>query len=173
MKFNTKHPDGDSYHGVVLNNFRSYILIGEVLDFHFYCFKALPKKHIKSIRDNKYDKATTDILNFNNEVKKFKAPKWSKKCNNIEELLRTIKKKGIWPTIEVKYADEPERIYFFIGPVTSIEEGEASILCYGADGKWKKEYYFDIKEIFSITWGDKYSETFNDYMKATSKYKGD
>ena len=88
-----------------------------------------------------------------------------------DEVLAEIKRRGIWPAIEILDKKGTVSI-FYIGPITRLLENAFFLKCYDAMGKWEKAYELNYNEIFRIDINSRYCKHFNRYMKAKSRSAG-
>lgn len=163
--FETLHPDGDSYDGVVTHNKSDFIALREEKDFELDGIVIIPKKFIKKIRDGKFEKCGNAIIRQNGEIEKISAPDWIEACENVGQLIKALKRKGIWAAVEIVFDDQTASAYY-IGPITRAGARDFDIRCYDAAGQWEKEYTISYDEVFRIEIDSKYSNHFNRYMKS-------
>ncbi len=165
LRFTTIHPDRDAYHGVVTEIKQSFIVLSDERDFEFGAWQIFPKKAIKGYRDGHFEKCTNEILRHNGQIKNARSPRWLGSCSSIPKIMEKLQSKNIWPGIEVLFNNKIESA-FYLGPIVRLVENGFFLKCYGADGKWEKEYKIHYSEIFRIQIGGKYNEYFNTYMQS-------
>lgn len=165
VRFITKHPDGDCYDGIVLKEAKDFIVIASENDFEFDGILILSKKFIKGFRDGKFEKCFNEIIRFNSQIKKIKLPTWLNKCQHIKNIFQEIKNHNIWPLVEIVF-NKGKKSDFYIGLILGGNEKEVGVRGYNAMGKWEKEYVLDYNEILRISFNDKYSKHFNNFMKS-------
>ncbi len=165
LRFKTKHPNGDSYDGVITNLKKRFVILREEIDFEFEGLIIVQKKFIKSCRDGKYEQCCNEILRTNDAMKKCSSPRWINVCETMVELLTAIKTRGHWPGIETLF-DNNTDYAFYIGPITQIGDKSCHMYCYDAAGKWEKEYEIKYDEILRISLYDRYGKHFNKYMSS-------
>src|SRR5436190_84165 len=95
MRFCTTHPDHDKFDGVVI----------------------LPKRWIKSIRDEDHDEIANQILRFSGMINNLRVLEWLDSCETIYQLLNALKEREIWPAIEILFGKE-RKSALYIGPLT-------------------------------------------------------
>lgn len=167
IRFETLHPDEDAYDGVVIYNKPDFIALFEEEDFEFDGVVIIPKKFIKKIRDGKYDKCCNEILRQNKEIEKVFSPEWIESCDNLHQIISSLKQNDIWAAIEIVF-DNQTKSALYLGPITHIGAKNFRIHCYDAAGKWEKEYKLSYEEIFKIEFDSKYCNHFNRFMKSKS-----
>jgi hypothetical protein len=163
MKFKTRHPEGDSYDGIVVHLTNEFVALQTLDDFEFDGVNVFWKSALKGFRDNKFDICMNGILHNNGQLRRLRIPLWLKKCETFSDLILTLKKREIWPAIEVIGEDDSGCLY--IGPITAIEKANFSVECYDAAGKWDGVAKFGFNEVFRLEFGTRYTKHFNNYMK--------
>jgi len=167
VRFRTIHPGKQSYYGVVTHIARSFIVLRKTRDFDFDGVLVLPKRVVTGYRDGKYERCYNRILRFNGNIKKARTPEWLESCNSVPDILKQIKKRGIWPCIEDLFElDGKIETDFFIGPIVRIEDDRFWIHDYDAAGNWGEEYDIEFRDILRVAFNDRYSTEFNKYMKS-------
>jgi hypothetical protein len=77
-----------------------------------------------------------------------------------------IKKRNIWPGIEVTFRHKRKmENAFYLGPLVDFYDDCFILYCYDAAGKWEDVYEIDYDEIFKICLNGSYEKHFNRYMK--------
>ena len=164
--FRTKHPEGDRFRGVVTEIKRSFIVLREEYELDFDGIIIAPKKYLKGCRDTKHEAISNRILRYTGAIKKAKSPKWLNNCDNLPDVILQIKKRDIWPIIEIIFDFEGETISdFYLGRIVEIKNEGFMMQPYDSTGNWDELYYIEYKEIFKIQFEDQYSTIFNDYMR--------
>jgi len=167
VRFRTSHPDEETRDGVVTHIARSFIVLRETCDFDFDGVLVLPKRVVTGYRDGKCERCHNRILRFNGNIRKARTPRWLGSCNSVPEVLKQIKKRGIWPCIGIVFElDGKTETDFFIGRIVRFEDDRFWILDYDAAGNWGEEYDIEFREILSVGFNDRYSTEFNKYMKS-------
>jgi hypothetical protein len=167
IRFRTRHPEGDNYDGVVTQIERSFIVMREIINFDFDGTLVLPKSALEGYRDGKFEACCNRILRFNGNIKKARNPKWLSSCASIQDVLKQLMSRDIWPVVEILYSlDGKIETDFFIGPIVRIEDNRFWINDYDASGKWGEKEEIGIKEILRIQFNDTYSTEFNKYMRS-------
>jgi hypothetical protein len=164
MRFRTRHPEGDSYDGIIVYIGKHFVVMREETDFEFDGIIVLPKKVIRGVRDSEFERCTNDILRQNGAISRLKVPSWVVRCATIQDVLTILMKRTIWPGIEILFADRSTA--FYLGPVESVSKDGFETKCYDATGKWEKQYSFRWREIFRVEVGSRYCTHFNKYMRA-------
>jgi hypothetical protein len=166
LRFNTHHPDGDKFSGIVTHIQKKFVVLSEERDLVFDGVLVLPKKVIKGYRDGKCEKCFNEVLRYSGNIKDAKSPQWLDDCTTLKQILEKIQKKDIWPIIETMYKlGRKLKTKFYIGKLTRIEKDACWIYHYEAAGKWEKEYQIRYDDIFRIEFNDSYSRYFNAYMR--------
>ncbi|MEO6589938.1 MAG: hypothetical protein ABIP06_11605 [Pyrinomonadaceae bacterium] len=166
IRLKTSHPDKDNYDGVVICNKSDFVVLREEIDFEFNGVVFIPKRFIKSIRDGKYDKCGNEILRQNGQLEQLNVPDWIFECENLNQILDSLKSQDIWAAIEIV---SNKNSSFYIGPITKIGKRNFRLHCYDAAGKWESEYKLPISGIFKIEFDSKYCNYFNAFMKSKEK----
>ena len=167
LRFKTVLPDGDTYDGIVTHNKRQFVVLREERDFGFDGVILLPKKIIKGYRDNKYEKCCNAIIRDNGSVNKVKVPRWLNSCDDFTDVLAQLKRRDIWPGIEILF-NEGSETAFYLGPITRMDEDMFYLKGYDAAGDWEKVYELDYDDICRIEFDSKYCNSFNAHMQSKS-----
>jgi hypothetical protein len=162
MRFQTRHPEGDNYDGIVTQIKSEFIVMRGIDNFEVDGVLVIPKKSIKGFRDEKFERCYNQILRENKVLKKVRSPLWLNACETLADVMAQFMKRDIWPVIEVIRNKNAE---LYIGPITDIAKKNFHHWCYDATGKWENEYELRYNEIFRIEFNDKYSNYFNAYMR--------
>lgn len=166
LRFNTYHPDGDRYYGIVTHIQKRFIILRKHDEFEFNGTLVLTKKVIKGYRDSKFEACANEILRHNGNLKQAKSPRWLDNCTTIKQVLEKLQKRDIWPAVEIIFRIKKKtETLFYIGKITRFGKNAFWIYDYGADGKWQKEYKIRYDEIFRIEFDDLYTRHFNAYMR--------
>ncbi len=165
LRFGTHHPCAETLDGYVVDIQKSHIVLCTQDDFRLDGITILPIKRIIKCRDGKFEACINKILRMNGVQKKAKVPKWLARCETIQEVLRALMKRDIWPGVEILF-NKGKRSAYYLGPITDVGADQFSIRCYDAAGRWEKTYQLGIIEIFKLNFGDHYSKVFNKFMRA-------
>lgn len=165
MRWKTRHPDGDTYDGVVVSLQRSFIIVQEELSFQFDGFQLLPKRSLKGYRDGLFEQTDNKVLKFHKETRAAGCPDWLKNCKSLSQVFDALRRRGIWPGIETLVADEDD-FEFFLGQITESTATEVRVLCYKATGEWEREFTIPYDQIFRVEILSTYCERFNEYMRS-------
>lgn len=103
MRFKIANPDDsdDGYDGVIMDIKRSHVILREIRDFEVKGIIILARKSITGYRDGKYEDCLNAILCQNHQVDRLKIPEWLTKQDSIPNVLKVLKKKNIWPSINI------------------------------------------------------------------------
>lgn len=167
MRFNTTHPGGDSYDGVVVAVGEDFIALREEEGFVFDGIQVLPSRVIDSVRDDRYDRCANEIIRVNGNLNRLKCPAWLLKCSSLNDVISSVNRRSIWPAIEVLSDDGNEGV-LYLGPITHMEDVSFKLHCYDATGKWEREYKLNLGELFRIEFDSNYCNNFNRYMQGKS-----
>lgn len=137
IRLNTKHPDGDSYVGVVLGFSKSVVILHEVKDFEFVGVNTIARKFIQGFRDSSFEETQDKILKHNKQIAKLSRKRWIADVVNIKSALEKCSKRKIWPIVEIVKNNES---WVYIGPITHVGKRKFSIYCYDANGIWECDY---------------------------------
>lgn len=154
----------ENYDGIVVQVTSKVVVFACEKDFEFDGYQVLLRDRIIGYRNSKFEKCYTHIITQNSQLYKIQPPKWVYDIDDIESVVKKIKKHGIWPAVETIYNSESA---FYIGPITSISSKLFKLYCYDAAGKWEKEYEFSFGDVIRLEWGSKYCNHFNKFMKET------
>jgi len=168
IRLKTDFPDGDCYDGIVLHYSKSIVVICEMRDFNFDGLIILSKKHVVGVRDSEYEKCASQIIRFNDEIKKIKNTKWLSEILTTKDVLSYLFKKNIWAAIEIINGNSTA---LYLGPITRINRTQFGLYCYDAKGLWESEYTLKYSDVARIEIGSMYTNTFNKYMKATNPFR--
>lgn len=162
IRLKSSFPDKDNFDGIVLHYTPDIIVINEIGDFEFNGIVVLNRNKIVGVRDDAFEECENEIIRDNGSIKELSKLKWIKNISSFQDLLNVIKKKGIWPGVEMA---SKKSNAFYLGPVTSVGQKDFSLYCYDAEGKWEKEYGLEYKGIGKVEFKSKYTENFNNFMK--------
>lgn len=165
LRLKTVLPDGDNYDGIVTHNKRQFVVLRNVRDFRFDGVILLPKRIIKSYRDNKYEKCCNAIIRENENINKMKVPPWMDSCDSIADVLAQFQRRDIWPIIET-LVDDGADTSFYLGPITDVNEKTFHLKCYDAAGKWEGIYELSYHDVCRIEFDSAYCNDFNAYMRS-------
>ncbi len=162
IRLKTKHPDGDNYDGVVLHLSKKIVILQEEISFEFDGIQIFPLSFIKGTRDINFEKCSNKIIKNNGQYEKILKNNLLQNVETIEDCLKILYKRKMWPAIETVGNKES---CLYVGP---IEQGNNKYVfqrCYDATGKWEKTYEIPLKDIVRIEINSKYLKHFNTYMK--------
>lgn len=163
MRFKTKHPDGDSYDGVVIHIGDDFFAMRAEDSFEMDGIQIFPNSAIKGYRDKKYERCANEIMKANGEINRASPPEWLNDCNSMRDVIAQMMERDIWPAIENTFDDDTSA--FYLGKITKIKKNHFYLKGYDAAGKWKKEFKLRFDEIFRIEFDSKYCNNFNSYMR--------
>ena len=152
----------EEYDGIVVQATKRVVVLACEKDFESDGYQVLLRNRIKGYRNSKFEKCCTQIMEQNSQLEKIRPPKWVYDIEDIESVVKKMKKHGIWPAIETIYNSKSA---FYIGPITSLSPELFKLYCYDAAGKWEKEYEFGFDDVIRIEWASKYCKHFNKFMK--------
>lgn len=164
IRFETEHPDGDVYDGIVTNIGSDFVAIREMDDLELDGMQIFPHAALAGFRDGKYEKTANEIIRFNGEIGKLETPEWLDQCETVVDVIKALHKNDIWPGIEIVYKDNSAS--FYLGPIVKVRKKSFDVDCYDATGKWEGEYKISYDEIFRIVIENRYCRNFNAYMSA-------
>ncbi len=164
LRFKTRHPDGDTYDGVVTHIKSGFIVLRQVMDFEFDGLMILPKRSITGYRDGKCESCQNRILIERGELQRVRPTRWLDSCTTLADVSRELIARKIWPAVETLFNDNTESD-IFIGPITRLAEDGFRLRSYDAAGNWQKEYEITFDEIFSIRLDCNYVKRFNTHMR--------
>lgn len=167
LRFNTRHPEGDNYAGIVTHIKPDFIVLREERDFELDGLVVLPKKFIKGCRDGRFERCQNQILRENGAIKKLRAPRWLDGCATLPQLFAALMQRDIWPGVETIFNQGADSA-FYLGPITRLTDDHFFLKSYDAAGKWEKNYALAYDEVFRVEFDSKYCNHFNAYMKARS-----
>lgn len=162
IQVRTKHPDGTTIDGVVLDDKKTYIVLQEISSFEPDGVIVLPKKWIKSIRNGKIEKCMNEVLQQQPAIDYGAVGASYRAFDKIEELIMHLHVADIWPAIEVLFNGQAS---LYMGPVTAVGKRSFTLACFDAAGEWEKEYELEYREIFKIEIDSKYVAHLNAYMR--------
>lgn len=165
VHFQTTHPDGDAYRGVVTHLRPGFVVLREEVDFEFDGFLVLPRRSIKSVRDGKYERCANDILRQRGALKRLRPARWLDPCATLPELIAALMRRRVWPAVETLPAPGGESS-LYLGPLTGVGGDSFTLWCYDAAGRWEAEYEIGYAEVFRIEFDSRYCRHFNAYMRA-------
>lgn len=164
MRWKTNHPDGDCYDGVVLDIKRRFVIIREEVSFGFDGLMVLPKKSLKGYRDGPFEQCTNEILESNGARETLNYPPWMKECDTLFQLFDGLKRRDIWPGVEVLY-DDGQDYEFHLGQLTEAGPSEFRLMGCDAKGQWEHESSLSYAQVFRVEINSLYCDRFSEYMR--------
>lgn len=157
-------PEAGYYRGIVTHITDRYVAFQKIDDFEFDGTLVVSLKHISKVQAGSFSKATDRVIGHNKEIKNFRPPAWLKSCQTWEDLFLQLKSRNMWPSAEVV---QKQDLWFLIGPILKVEEPGSYIQHYRGEGRWqKKPDPIAYKNLRLVMFGDRYSRSFNSYMKS-------
>jgi hypothetical protein len=159
----TKHPDGSTFLGIILEDKESFIIIQNITSFEYDGTVVIPKKWVNEILDGKVEQVATEILS------RFAAPADTPPAaphfgrDSLKDIVKHLQMEGIWPAVESIQGDDSS---LYIGPIIRTGSDSFEVHCYNAAGEWESKYIVGYDELFKIEIDSKYVRYFNEYMKA-------
>jgi hypothetical protein len=140
----------------------------EERNFVFDGIQVLARKFVTGYRDGRVERCHNQMLARERNSRRLELPRWMEPLQTIPQVVATLKKRDIWPIVEIVF-DNGKEAAFYLGPLLKIGASEFTIRCYDGAGKWEKGYEITHDEVMRIEFGDTYSNTFNAFMKSTLK----
>lgn len=167
LRFLTIDPDGNNVNGVVTDIKLRFIVLRELRGLDFDGVVILPKRVLKGYRDSKLEKCFNQIIRQNGNIKKAQSPRWLKRCNSLIDVIWQLRKRDIWPIVEILLDIEGKtESDFYLGQIMEIKRDAFWMRPYDASGNWEDEYWIELSEILKIEFYDQYSTSFNQYMRS-------
>lgn len=155
--------DGSYYRGIVTHISSVFVALHQIENLEFNGTVILALKDFNDVRDGTFSKVTDRILEQNREIKKQRPAAWLNDCETWQDLFLNLKRRRIWPSLEVV---KKKDCWFLIGPILDVEEKGSYIHNFSGDGKWQKEPDpITYKYLHQVMFGDRYSKHFNRYMR--------
>jgi hypothetical protein len=167
IRMSTKHPDEETYNGVVLGFSNSIVVFQDTSEFALEGVSILPRKWITTIRDGTLEETYDKILRHHGEFKKLNRKKWINELTSVKSAVVAIQEKGIWPAIET--FDGKKETAMFLGPITKVQGSKFTVYAYDANGNWEQEYDIKYSEVYCIQLFNRYTERFNKYVKSLNR----
>jgi hypothetical protein len=171
MRFDTRHPDGSKYDGVITHIRPEYIILREVRDLDFDGIIVLPRTGIGGVRDGENEKCTNAILRHCGAIRRLRTPQWLDQCATIQGLLSRLRAEDVWPGVETLF-DGGKTSAFYLGPIVEIGDREFQLHCYDAAGQWEQIYRISLAEICRIEFDSRYCNRFNAWMRRDESIAG-
>ena len=147
-------------HGFILDNSDKFILLQEVDDFLVVGYMIVPKKSIKEIRFNDFDKAYDEMFKAEKEFENISL-KHKIDLTNWQTILKSIKLTGLNQIIDCEKDD-----LFLIGVLGNIQSDTAYIRYINASGILDNiETIVVYKQITRVEFDDRYTKTFSKHLK--------
>lgn len=167
IRMHTKHPDEETYDGVVLGLSNSLVVFQDTSEFAFEGVSIMPRKWLTKIRDGDFEETYDKVLRHHGELKKLNRKKWVNELTSVKAAIAAIQAKGIWPSIEAY--DGKNDTAMFLGPITEVQSSKFTIYAYDANGNWEQEYDIKYSEVYCIQLFNQYTDRFNEYVKSLNK----
>jgi hypothetical protein len=162
VRFRTNHPDQSDYDGIVTHIRPDYIVVREEYDFELEGIVVFSRKAVVACEERRCGKTFNEVLRHTGQMKDLKIPAWLDECCTFQDILGQLKKRRIWPAVEIV---QKKDTWFLVGPITHVEENGSLIRGYSADGKWGRDYPINYRYLHCIRFGDRYTRHFNRYMR--------
>jgi hypothetical protein len=162
VRLTTSQPSGDAFDGVVIHIGKSIVALREFRDFQADGVLVFPKKSLAEVRDGELEVCENKIIKHSGEIRNINKMKWLADIDTVEDLLRVISKRKIWPAIEQIISDDSA---LFVGSIVEVKNKFFEIYCYDAAGQWEGAKNIDYKKVFRVEFKSRYLNYFNDYMK--------
>ena len=147
-------------HGFILDNSDKFILLQEVNDFLAVGYVIVPKKSIKQVRFNDFDKAYDEMFKAEKEFENISL-KHKIDLTNWQTIFESIKLTRLNPIIECEKDD-----LFLIGVLGNIQSDTIHIRDFDAAGILDNmETPVFYKEITRVEFDDRYTKTFSKHLK--------
>jgi hypothetical protein len=166
LRWETTHPNGDNYDGVVTDIKKDYVVIAEETAFEFDGLMILPKSSVGDFRDGPFDGCCNEILTSRKAHAAIIYPKWMARCDTIPQLFEAFKRRDIWPGVEILLENDYE---FYLGQLTEVGTDEFRLMGYDAAGEWEKEFSIRYDQLFRIEVFSQYCERFNEFMRSKAR----
>lgn len=165
MRWETIHPDGESYDGVVMDVKADFVTIAQESDFEFDGLIVLPRRSLEGYRDGPTDACCNEILRAHNAFATIHYPAWMQRCQSLAELFSGLKARDIWPGVEI-LVDNDTDDEFYLGQLTEVGREEFRLMCYDSEGNWEREFSLRYDQLFRVEINSRYCKRFNAYMKS-------
>ena len=162
VRLTTSQPSGDAFDGVVIHIGKSIVALREFRDFQADGVLVFPKKSLAEVRDGELEVCENKIIKHSGEIRNINKMKWLAGIDTVEDLIRVISKRKIWPAIEQIISDDSA---LFVGSIVEVKNKFFEIYCYDAAGQWEGTKNIDYKKVFRVEFKSRYLNYFNDYMK--------
>ena len=165
VRVHSDHPAGDACDGVVLALHPELVVLREEDDFEFDGVVVLPRRSVRSVRDDEYERASNAILRHNGQLERLaETPAWMVRSTSLLELLAGARRHDVWPGVECLQDDDGTG--FYLGPVTGLADDSFFQRCYDAAGAWEREYEIDYEAVLRVELDSRYTRHFNAFMRS-------
>jgi hypothetical protein len=165
LSLRTSNPEDESYLGVVVRLTPEFVAVRVFHDFVADGIVVFALPVIVDAVDDGNIRCANRVLHHNGQIEKIRAPKWLDKCESLFDVCQVLKKREIWPAVEVM---EGQDTWFLIGPLESVEPEGIVIRHYLADGKWDDSVPVALPFVTRIEFDSSYVKHFGNYMKSKS-----
>ena len=135
VRLTTSQPSGDAFDGVVIHIGKSIVALREYRDFQADGVLVFPKKSLAEVRDGELEVCENKIIKHSGEIRNINKMKWLADIDTVEDLLRVISKRKIWPAIEQIISDDSA---LFVGSIVEVKNKFFEIYCYDAADNGKE-----------------------------------
>jgi hypothetical protein len=157
-----KHSN-EHYNGIIMGETAGFLILKEYFDFYYHGLQIFSKKAIKGLRDDDHETIANKLIRNNGEILRGNYPSWLSHVSNYYSLFNQIKQRNIWPAVEI--FRNSKKTEFYLGQITRVYRNHFSLLFYDSKGNWESEYRLKYSSIYRVIIRDKYTETFNQYMR--------
>lgn len=169
MAFTVSGKDDDTHHGVVLHIARRFIVLREFSGLEPDGILVIPKQRITNFELGPHEECVNEMIRANSLIRKLNVPKWLEKAAGLADVVRELRRRRIWPSVETVFQDGGATISpFYVGPVIDLHVDEFRLFSYDAAGRWEHPARIDWDEILRVEFQDAYTKRFNAYMRDTN-----
>ncbi len=116
--------------------------------------------------DDSSNRCRNRVLQASGQLKKLRPPKWLDQCETLEDVLRQLKKRKVWPAVSVR---DGKQDWFLIGEIMDVEPEGFFFRHYDANGKWDAPIPVAMPYVTCIEFDSPYVRHFGNYMKSKSR----
>lgn len=154
--------------GFIVDFSKDFIVLQETDDFALNGFCILPKKQIKKIRYNNFDRYYDKIMAWENEKSQI-GLKTEVDLSSWKSIFKTFQNKKMTVIVE---CEDPDIETFTIGSVTDVTDKSVSIRYFDAAGFLdEKPTKVRFKRITSVSFDTRYADIFAKYTRKRKKKK--
>ena len=135
MGFKLDHSDDQQFVGIVTHLKPDIVAVQVFDDFEPTGTVVVPVKRLTEVRDSANHRCYIRVVEHNGQLNKLKLKRWLYQCEAMADVLAQLLQRDLWPEVTIAVGKDE---WFYVGPLTLVEEEGFLIRHYTAIGRWLK-----------------------------------